>query len=153
MRFFRGSITSLLCDFDHGRVEADVVGHVTLILQLRCRRWERLRVSCGETSAALLVSKQSWQRSGAVTLRGGPVTSFHESKGTFLEAPCKAFWFAPCEAHHQGNSLVNNKSDVLYILRAASGTKKDKKRLALTVQAAFFSHVAQKQLVKDRIMR
>lgn len=81
------------------------------------------------------------------------MSSFHESKGTFLEAPWKAFCFAPCEAYHQGNSHVNNKSDVLYILRAASGTKKDKKRLALTVQAAFSSHVAQKQLVKDSMMR
>lgn len=66
------------------------------------------------------------------------MTSFHESKGTFLEAPCKAFWFAPGEAYHQGNWHVNNKSDVLYILRAASGTKRAKKRLALPVQAAFF---------------
>lgn len=37
------------------------------------------------------------------------MTGFPVSEGTFLEAPCKAFWFA--RAYHQGNLHVNNESD------------------------------------------
>lgn len=68
-------------------------------------------------------------------LAGGPVTGFPVSKGTFLEAPCKAFWFA--RAYHQGSLHVNNKSDFFSVFSFNMLPTAQHLHTHFTTQAAF----------------
>lgn len=65
------------------------------------------------------------------------MTGFPVSEGTFLEAPCKAFWFA--RAYHQGNLHVNNESDffIFYMLPMAQHQQTNINKLTSTAQTAF----------------
>lgn len=86
------------------------------ILELCCEYivyCERLGRSYREMSVAFSGSKWRWQHSNMVTLQWGLVTGFPVTEGTFLEAPCKAFWFA--RAYHQGNLHVGNSGFSIFL--------------------------------------